>query len=292
MRCAAIDIGTNSCRLLIGEASTEGFQILCRDLESTRMGQGLAAYGVLSMEAIRRTVACLQHFQEQMAHYQVQAYRVVATSAVREAKNRQEFLERVQKECSGMRVEVIAGEEEAWLSFQGVCSGLGLKTSPLVVDLGGGSTEIVWQDHQPHLLSFPVGAVRATEEAMDDHRIQDILAPLLDISREMDDHPLVFVGGTATSLVAIKLALSEYNSELVHGHRLMRQEIEKIFQNLQSLSLEERRHLPGLEPKRADIIIQGARIMLAVMKILGREQTLVSESDLLNAIICKIYTGG
>lgn len=292
MRIAAIDIGTNSCRLLIAEVCADGFRILCRDLESTRMGQGLAANGVLSMEAIERTVACLQHFQEHLAHYQVQAYRVVATSAVREAENRQEFLERVEKGCCGMRVEVITGEEEAWLSYQGVRRGLGSKTSPLVVDLGGGSTEIVWQDHHPRMLSFPVGAVRATEEAMAVTRIQDILAPLQDISRKLDAYPLVFVGGTATSLVAVKLALPEYKSELVHGHRLMLREIEQILQDLQHMSLDERRHVAGLQPRRADIIVQGACIMLVVMKIIGRDQTLVSESDLLDAIIWDIYLRG
>ncbi len=288
MNLAAIDIGSNSCRLLIARISGGFFEYLLRDLDTTRIGEGVEHTGLLNEKAIFRTINCLRQFKEIMQSYQVMDCRVVATSAVREAGNRRNFIEAAQKQC-GLQVEIISGEEEAALSYLGVKRGLGLATDPLVVDLGGGSTEIIWHGDEDLLLSLPIGAVRATEAAMSAGQIEAILTPIISWSEKTSPAPLVFVGGTATSLVAIKLALRVYDSKLVHGQKLSFEEVKGIYEQLVSLSQDELKALPGLQAKRADIISQGVLIALTIMDLLRRSEMIVSESDLLDAIIWQLY---
>lgn len=288
MRLAAIDIGTNSCRLLIAEVSGPRLKVLERAVNTTRIGAGVSSGGCISAPAIQRTLECLQSFQATMHRYKVRSFRIVGTSALREAQNRGEFLERVQNEC-GLQVEVISGEQEACLSYRGVCRGLGLTgVLPVVVDLGGGSTELVWPGDPPEVLSFPVGAVRAAEMDLDSGQIAAVLEPLREKPAVGRNMPLVFVGGTATSVVAIKLSLAEYRSELVHGQKLIKEDIEAIYRRLKGMNLEDRRRIPGLQEKRADIIVPGISIMLVIMDILGCAEVAVSESDLLDAIIWQL----
>ncbi|WP_054695106.1 Ppx/GppA phosphatase family protein [Syntrophomonas palmitatica] len=180
---------------------------------------------------------------------------IVATSAVREAGNRDEFVEEAWRECR-FNVRVIDGNEEAALSYLGVKKGLSLIASPLVVDLGGGSTEFMLENAGGvFALSLPLGAVRATETRMNSDAIRRALAVLNQHKAEWADNPLVFVGGTAATLAAVKLKLREYRSELVHGQMLSCQDVNEIYNKLNSLTLPERRLIPGLQPERADIIL-------------------------------------
>lgn len=287
MRRAAIDIGTNSCRLLIADADEGRYHVIRRELNSTRLGQGVDARRVLAPEAIARTIVCLQEFKQVMEENVVEWFRAVATSAVRDATNREEFLEIVRRECD-MKVEVIEGDEEAALSYRGVNCGLSLDNSPLVIDLGGGSCEFILPAEGVNLsMSLPLGAVRATEAGYNPAEIEGILSPLLPFRDRLVSYPVVFVGGTATTLVAMHLALPEYDTRLVHGRILSLPEVQEVYELLAGLSLPELRSLPGLQPERADIILAGALIILEIMKFLSCSQIMVSESDILDGMITK-----
>lgn len=289
MNLAAVDIGTNSCRLFIAQASAGRLLPLYRDLETSRIGEGVSGSQLLKPEAIERTIDCLKGFQEIMHSHQVRKQRVIATSAVREARNREEFVARVKLEL-GLTVEVISGEEEAWLSYQGVCRGLDLHEEPLVADLGGGSTELVWREEGKLMpLSLPVGAVRATENRMSPAQITAILQPLTARRAVFKDQDLVFVGGTATSAVAIKLGLKEYNREVVHGHILKLGELEDLYERLRKMNLEQLLATPGVQIKRADIITKGLLVMLSIIREIDKNEVTISESDLMDAIAWQIY---
>lgn len=284
MRYGAVDIGTNSCRLLIAQADAEqGLHPLHKELDTTRIGEGVNHSGLISAEAMHRTLLTLSRFQEKMQEYGVEKYRAIATSAVREAHNGDEFVLRA-REQSMMKVDIINGETEAGLSYLGVKQGLKLERSPLVVDLGGGSTEFICPEENL-LLSLALGAVRATEADMYAAQIGQLLAPLGKIKERFVNRPLVLVGGTATTLVSVKLGLEEYNAELVHGAALSRSEIGDLYNLLERMPLALRRRLPGLQPERADIINKGALIVLMIVEVLGKKEIIVSESDLLQGII-------
>ncbi|MBO8159759.1 Ppx/GppA phosphatase family protein [Thermosyntropha sp.] len=282
MRCAAIDLGTNSCRLLIAEIKDGKLFSVLRDLQTTRLGENLIQTGKISKAAIDRTCVALNSFKKAIEDNNVASYRAIATSAVREAENQKEFIDTVLNKC-GIKVEVITGEKEAFLSYLGVEKGLKLQNKPMVVDLGGGSTEFILG--KDFMISLPLGAVRATEADMNRKEMRDILKPLIDSGINFKPHPLVCVGGTATTLVAIKLKLKEYSYSLVHGQLLTYEDIAEIYELLASLPLEERKKLPGLQPARADIIPKGVLAVLVIMEILNKDKIVVSESDLMEGII-------
>lgn len=287
MRYAAIDIGTNSCRLLLAEIKDNKLISLFRDIKTTRIGEGLHLNGKISEIAMERTFVCLNSFLKNIVDSGISSYRIVATSAVREASNQKEFLNLAKQKC-GIPIEIISAEDEAHLSYLGVKKGLDLQETPLVVDLGGGSTEFIMDNGKKYLLSLPLGAVRATESNMSIVELAEIISPLARNKEEFRANPLVFVGGTATSLVAIKKSMLEYQSELVHGQTLSRREIADIYDLLERLPLRLRQRLPGLQEERADIMPKGALVVLLIIDSLEKESIKVSESDLLDGIIWKI----
>ena len=205
MRYAAIDIGTNSCRLLVAELRGGSLQPLYQALETTRVGEGVSSCGIINTAAGDRTIACLGKFRDKMTEFAVGSYRVIATSAVREAKNGKEFVAQARQQ-SGLEIEVIDGQEEASLSYLGVKRNLNLEKAPLVIDLGGGSTEFICLDEE-FTLSLALGAVRVSEAALGVKKIRETLSPIKRLKDKFRINPLVAVGGTATSLVAIKLGL-------------------------------------------------------------------------------------
>lgn len=283
MRYAAIDIGSNSCRLLIAEKNDAGLSSLYREIETTRIGAGLSRSGQISREATERSCRWMQKIQPVMKDYQVQRCRAVATSAVREASNSKEFVDEAAR-CMPIPVEIISGQEEARLSYTGVENGLRLEHVPLVVDLGGGSAEFICNQLN-FAVSLPVGAVRATDMHMNADDIKARLQPVQAMQPKFTQYPLVMVGGTASTLAAIKLGLREYDSVKVHGHHLTRQEVAEIYQLLERTPLEQRKKLPGLQPQRADIINAGALIILQIMDMLEKSELIVSDHDLLQGII-------
>ncbi len=282
LRYAVIDIGTNSCRLLIGEQCGGRIIPIYSTLETTRLGEKLQASLAITKDAMLRTCGALNNFKFIMQEYEVEKYRVVATSAVREATNQSEFINLVKDECN-INVEVISGEEEARLSYQGVIASLNLDASPLVVDLGGGSTEII---HAKDIfLSLPVGAVKAYEAGMSASDIALLLEPLEKYQDCLDAYPLVVVGGTATTLVALKYAMKDYSPEKIHGQILLYDEIKVLYNKLEVMPVASRRQLPGLQPERADIITSGILILLTIMETFRYAEIIVSEGDLMDAII-------
>ena len=283
MYFGAVDIGTNSCRLLIADRTYgERLRTIVRAMEITRVGDNINSVPILQEEAIVRTLDCLRRFGQQLQGNSVQRYRAIATSAVRDAKNRDEFISRALLEA-GMAIEIVSGEEEARLSYAGVKEGLHLNQEPLVVDLGGGSTEFICPKWDL-LLSIPAGAVRATEANMSAAQISAFLKRngIMAIPATL---PVVFVGGTATSLVTIKKGLADYDPNLIHGEILTRGEVDDLYNLLEGMPPKLRRRLPGLQPERADIINKGVLTILVIMELLGKEEIIISESDLLEGII-------
>lgn len=284
-RRAAMDVGTNSCRLLL--ADIEGSQIITerREVVTTRIGKGLAASGHLDPEGMKQTLECLLRWSHLLNEQGVTAYKVVGTSAMREAANGEAFASEVKK-ITELDLRIISGEEEAKLSYSGVVRGLETVIPPLVIDLGGGSTEFIcYSDSFTLLLSLPLGAVRAYDRRWQETDYWSLLEPLGDYRAQLASNPLVMVGGTATTLAAIDLQMKEYDWHRIQGHCLSRTRVRAMYQELLALSLEERKALPGLQPERADIIPYGAAIITSIMKLLARDEITVADTDLLTALL-------
>jgi exopolyphosphatase/guanosine-5'-triphosphate,3'-diphosphate pyrophosphatase len=290
LKYAAVDFGTNSCRLLIAQIDAGRRLVpLHRGLNQSRLGQGLIHSGKISEEAIKKTLNCLLEYTDLIQRARVVACRAVATSAVRDADNRDYFWETMTQHFPGV-IDIIDGKEEACLTFRGVEHGLGLDLYPVVVDIGGGSTEIISkQDNEIYIKSLPLGAVRASESNLSREAMLKLLEDGLGDIKALRGHPLVMVGGTATSLAAMKMAIGEYKPELIHGQVLSFEEVSHLSQRLFSTDLEQRKKILGLQPERADILPQGSRIIELIMFILAAREMIVSESDLLEGVIWSLY---
>ncbi len=290
-RYAAIDVGTNSTRLLIGEVSGGKVFPVFFDLRTTRLGEGLAEGCFLRPGAVARTLDALSEFKLKLRAHGVGRVRAVATSAAREAANAGEFLEQARSRC-GLVVEVISGEEEAFLSYKGALSALPGLSSGVVVDIGGGSTEFTFlAGGRLVCRSIPVGAVRLTEKPL---LLSELLAFFKDVLEEVKRLPeknLVGVGGTITSLAAIDQQLAVYDPQRVQGYRLSREAVTRILFLLAAKDREERRKTPGLQPERADIIVAGTTVLWAILGYLEAPEIIVSEADLLHGIILGLAEG-
>lgn len=307
IRVAAIDLGTNTVRLLVGEpGGAGGYRPIFAAQEITRLGQDLLPDRILKPEPVRRTLAALSRFHQAAASRGAARIAVVGTSALREAENRQAFLARARREI-GLTVRVVSGEEEARLTLLGVRTALSIgRGRLLLMDIGGGSTEFVLADG-PDVLgtaSTGLGAVKLTEAHLrsDPPRpgelaaLRDAVAAriaslrrqeLARLGRDAPPQSTTFVGtaGTATSLAAIDLALDPYDPERVNGHRLTRQRIEALARHLTALPLVRRRRIPGLEPGRADVIVAGTLVCLGAMDGLGFPAITVSDGGLREGIL-------
>lgn len=281
MRVAVMDIGTNSTRLLVVEVDREGVkEVLHRDLRTTRLGEGIEGRR-LKEEAIARTLRVLEEFLGLARAWGAERVVAAATSAVRDAENRRDFLLAARQ--VGLEVEVLSGEEEAYYSYLGVCCGLRVEAKGLVVvDVGGGSTEFIWAGNGTLFCrSVNAGAVRMTEGGHSDAAIRQLLQPVLEAIKEHRPRHLVGVGGTVTSCAAMVQKLKVYDPSLVHGFTLTLEQVEELLELLSRATLEERRSLPGLQPERADIIVAGVRIVRQIMLGLDINALQVSETDLM-----------
>lgn len=278
---AAIDIGTHSVRLLVAGLESGSVVPVHRELITTRLGEGLSPGMPLPVEAQDRTLAALAHFRRVIQGYQALAA-AVATSAAREASDGRVFA-LLASEVLGCPVQVIDGHEEAYLSYQGAISGVGLDEAVLV-DVGGGSTELVYP-HEGQLVthSFPIGAVRCTAVPAGREELHHLLTVALpEIPAAL---PLVGVGGTVTTLAAVEKKMPEYDADKIHGSELTLESVEKIQRYLSALDLSERRKVPGLQPERADVILAGIEILTGILVELARKQLIVSEADLLYGLV-------
>jgi exopolyphosphatase/guanosine-5'-triphosphate,3'-diphosphate pyrophosphatase len=295
MRCASIDLGTNSARLLIGDRDSGRLATIRIEREIVRLGGGFTDDHGLSDEAQQRAVGCLKRFSEIIKQYAVQQIHASATSAVRDAKNGLFFVERVLEE-TGIKLTVIDGELEGRLTLKGVMSGLDLMhDSMVVVDVGGGSTEITIVELGiiQYVVSMPLGVVRLTEgfgypEAMS-KRIGSILVDLITQISSANvcikpDSVMIATAGTATTLAAIKMEMLDYDYRKVNNFLISRSDIVAIYERLLPLNPRERLLIPGLEKGREDLIIAGLLILLHSMDILGFNFLKVSDYGLLEGL--------
>ena len=282
LRVAAIDLGTNTTRLIVADVTDGTVDPVLRRTTITRLGEGVDARRRLLPLPITRVRNCLSDYRRELESLGAERALVVATSAVRDAENGEAFLGEIEWSY-GFKTRLLTGEEEAELTLRGVG---GVDEAAVVVDIGGGSTELITSRQR---LSTELGSVRLTERFLEsDPPAASELEELARAIRSLlQEHDLsaergIGVAGTVTSLAALDLGLVEYDPERVHGHALSREAVERQLERLAALPLAERREVPGLEPERAPVIVAGAAILLEVMRHFGLEEIEVSERDLLD----------
>jgi len=304
-RLGAVDIGTNSVRLLVADVDGSGTDAVVttidRRMTITRLGQGVDGDRRLHPDAIARTLAVLDQYGAVARDLGVEAMRATATSAARDASNRDALFDPAA-DALGVRPELLSGEEEARLSFLGATASLaaaGAVAPYLVIDIGGGSTEFVLGTDAPvALISVDIGCVRITEQFLhsDPPAPEELSAAvsvvrdhLKDVARELPDlgtaKTLVGLAGTVSTVAAVEQGLPEYDRDRIHHFRLTRAAVEDVFRTLATESAEERRHNPGLEAERVDVIVGGAVVLATVFRQLGFDEMLVSEEDILDGLV-------
>jgi len=300
MRLAGVDIGTLTCRLLIADLLPGGRLIEVRsERRILRLGEGVDQTKQLSPAAMDRVIQCLREWKDVIDTYHVNACIAVATSAVRDAENRDEFLERVGFEA-GFDVEVITGDEEARRTLLGIRSGLPDDvTDVLALDIGGGSTEFILDrpGQKPVVRSIDIGVVRLCERLLhhDPPTEEEVRQAREWVARETKAaaadighyQTATFVGtaGTITSLAAMAQKLPAYESARIHNYRLQLGTVQELEQTLLSRKKADRIGLPGLENGRAEVIVAGAIIIRTVMETLGMSECLVSDLGLREGVL-------
>src|SRR5438270_13668581 len=296
---AAVDCGTNSTRLLLSEGGERTVERLMR---ITRLGQGVDATGALAPEAVQRTLDVLREFRQVMDRHGVEKVRMTATSAARDAANREEFCT-AAADIIGTRPELLTGEEEGRLSFLGATAELDPSEGPfLVVDVGGGSTEFAVGTTEPEaVLSVDIGCVRLTEKFLhhdppSPEELSQVLSVtrdyLEDVARELPGAPEAqrFIGlaGTVSTVAAVEQGLPEYDTERIHHFVLTHDAAEDVFRTLATERRADRVHNPGLEEARADVIVGGTAILVAIMRFFDFDECLVSEADILDGLVLSL----
>ncbi|MDO4589251.1 MAG: Ppx/GppA phosphatase family protein [Fusobacterium sp.] len=295
---AVIDIGTNSCRLFIAELENSNNQKiikkeLVKKVEIVKLGEGVNKTHNLKSEAMSRTLACLKKYKEIASSYGVENIKAFATSAVRDAENRELFLNEVSK--LGIEIECISGKTEATLNFLG--NSLIFKDRILVIDIGGGSTEFTLGKEKEieFLQSINIGAVRATEKFFSDNeyskekieKCKNWIRKNIDILKILKNKnfKLIGVAGTATTQISVRDKMEIYDSNKVHLSILTLDQINENLALFLSKNTEERKNIIGLEEKRADVIIAGTLILQTILEELNQQKITVSESDNLSGAI-------
>ncbi|MEX5721723.1 Ppx/GppA phosphatase family protein [Geodermatophilus maliterrae] len=314
-RVAAVDCGTNSIRLLVADVPAEGAHTdLLRRMEVVRLGQGVDATGRLAHEAIERTRRVLAEYAAQARDLGATAVRMVATSATRDAANRADF-EAMVHQTLGQLPDVVAGDEEARLSYLGATASLAAAAAAhggppprppyLVVDIGGGSTEFVLGDAEGvrAARSVDVGCVRLTERHLhgdppDADQIQraeaDIRAALTDVAATVpvgEAATLVGLAGSVTTVAALALRLPAYDPVAIHGSRIPVGAVRSVTAGLLTATRERRAAAPVMHPGRVDVIGAGALVLRVVMDALALDEVVVSEHDILDGIALRLARG-
>ena len=298
---AAIDCGTNSTRLLVHD----GVRTLERLMRITRLGEGVNDTHTLTEGAIERTVAVLREYRAVMDRHGVTKTRLTATSAARDATNREEFFAAAER-VVGVGPSLLSGEEEGRLSFLGATAELDAARGPfLVVDIGGGSSEFSYGTTECEFSrSVDMGCVRFTEMYIehDPPRPEELLACLSIAEANVDEirrawpdiaHARTFVGlaGTVSTAAAVEIGLVTYDRDRVHHFVLTRAAVEDVFRTLATESRADRLHNPGLEEARADVIVAGLCVLVQIMRQLDIDECLVSESDILDGLVMSMQRG-
>jgi exopolyphosphatase / guanosine-5'-triphosphate,3'-diphosphate pyrophosphatase len=282
VRVAAIDLGTNTTRLIVADVTDGTVDAILRRSTITRLGEGVDARRRLLPLPIARVRNCLSDYRRQLESLGAERALLVATSAVRDAENGEAFLGEIEWSY-GFTTRLLSGEEEAELTLRGVG---GVDGETIVIDIGGGSTELIASGAR---VSTELGSVRLTERFLESDppaagELEDLARAIHSV---LEEHDLsadrgIGVAGTVTSLAALDLGLVEYDADRVHGHRLSREGVERQLERLAALPLAERREVRGLEPERAPVIVAGAAILLEGMRHLELAEIEVSERDILD----------
>ena len=296
-RVAAIDCGTNSIRLLIADISGGNFKEVLRTMEIVRLGQGVDQNKSFHPDAIARTLSAVEKFAQLIASKGVEKIRFCATSATRDASNRELFTNGVKK-ILGVEVEVIPGEQEAALSFIGATKELSQSDGPfLVVDIGGGSTEFVFGSEKVEFAkSVNIGCVRMSERHLNlqPPTMAQIAQAIIDIDLAITQaakvvpisqaKSLVAVAGTATTVAAAALKLAEYDRYLIHLSRISAPSVHQVAAMFQSMNKDQIAALGYMHPGRVDVITAGALVLSRIMAATGASEFIASESDILDGI--------
>lgn len=287
-RVAAVDLGTNSTRLLVADVGDERVSEVVRRLRITRLGEGVDEHRRLQEAAKGRVHAVLGEYRRELEALGATRTLLVATSAVRDAADGADFLDELERDY-GFVARLLGGDDEALLTFRGVTSGRALAGETLIVDVGGGSTELLLggPDGVSFHASLDVGCVRMTERFLaSDPPAQAELAAcaahVRSLLPELEARAAIGVAGTVTTLAALDLGLAAYDPERIHGHVLTPGAVERELVLLASLPLERRRELPGLEPARAPVIVAGVAIVREVLARYGLRELEASERDILH----------
>jgi exopolyphosphatase/guanosine-5'-triphosphate,3'-diphosphate pyrophosphatase len=301
VRVAAIDCGTNTIKLLIGDLP----EVDVREMRVVRLGEDLDRTGRIADEALVRAATVLLEYAERIKSYEIPPERVrfVATSATRDAANAQVFVEVVRK-LLGVEPEVVSGDVEAALSFDGAVRNLRTPAAEpvLVVDIGGGSTELILGSSTPEAAdSMDIGSVRLHERHLhsDPPTADEVAACLADIDAHLDACPVplasaatvVGVAGTVTQLAAVALDLPAYSREAVDQLVLTAEQVHATVDRLLAMTVEQRRAIPSMHPGRADVIGAGALILGQVLRRSGAPSLVVSEADILDGIAWSLVEG-
>ena len=300
-RKAIIDIGSNSIKFFVGELAADKTITTVLDTNDiARLGENLNKTGMICPEAMERNVASVANFCAKAKELGADEIVAVGTMALRTASNSAEFVEKVKAAC-GLEVQIIPGEEEARLSYLAVLSGLPLQGGDLVVfDTGGGSTEFIF-GHGTQLVkrfSVNLGAVRITENYLTSDPVtpEQVSAAIAQIDKEfavagVEGHPdqLVGMGGTVTSLGAVKHKMIKYDPDVIQGSTLTKADISEQIGDYSTRTIEQRKELPGLQPKRADVILAGACILDVITSRLGVDKLTISDRGLRHGLAFDLF---
>lgn len=290
-RVAVLDLGTNTLILLIAEIRGKNFTVLHDEARVVRLGEGIQHNQYFLPQAMDRAVRTLRDFKTIIEHFNCESVRAVGTAGFRNAHNADEFIHRVRDE-TGIEIKVITGDTEADLIFAAAQADFPDLPRPLLVlDIGGGSTEFIFatDDGSKSATSLPFGSVKLTEKfiATDPpttDEIQNLVVAIQKQLSELNKNPrpaaLVATAGTATTLQALALGLLHYDPAQVHGSILKTERLKELILKLEALTFDERKVLPCLEPKRADVIVAGARILLTVCEYFGMVEIHISDRGL------------
>lgn len=297
MRLAAIDIGTNSVRLLVAEISETGIKQIKRTLKTTRLGAGLMQSGCLSTHGKEATVATVIEYTALARSLGAQKLRVAGTSAMREASDGQSFARTLGRQV-GAYVDILSPDEEARLSYEGVASSLCLPHEVLAFDLGGGSCELIWpEDGGLRFASVKLGAVYLTEMFIrhDPPLAEEIQCIHRHAAEQLSRFTfsgmsVIGVGGTVTSLAAMEMQMTKYDAQQVHGFTLTAEMVSAQLQRLLAAPLNERSKIAGVQPARADILPAGAMVVKEILAQYRAPSLIVSEGDILSGLVYSLIS--
>lgn len=286
---AGIDIGSNSVRLLIAEVADNKIEnIIHQEKATTRLASNISITGCLGEEQFKLTIDVLKNFKKAIDEYNVSKVMAVATSAVREAKNGIDFIKEASK--AGINISIISGSEEGLLEYNGVCAGLDIKNNPVIVDVGGGSTEIIYKQDNGNINaeSFKIGVVKMADmfdfAKTTTENIEPCMKYVHDYFKKVtipnNIEQFIATAGTATTMAAIDLGMKEYDWQKINGYVIKKDRIKEILYNTAKIPYEERINIVGMDKGREDLIIPGALIFLEILEKTNLQNITVSDFGL------------